>query len=201
MQSFVDSIEEFYSTKFEMELQTVKNLNIFLLSFAFMLIFAGFDTLASVQPIIFDSAKNNASDGYVDGFHGDGYYSLAINYIIFSISNLFALPILSKIGPRPTLILGGLCYALFIAQLFYPNDYLLYGASVIVGLGSALLWVPQGNFLTLNSDEDTITRNSGIFWNMKNFALFIGNIFVFFQFQGLTDIDTNTRLMVCTVQK
>ena len=182
-----------------MELQTVKNLNIFLLSFAFMLIFAGFDTLASVQPVIFDSARNNASDAFVDGFHGDGYYSLAINYIVFSIANLFALPILSKIGPRPTLIFGGICYASFIAQLFYPNDYLLYGASVIVGLGSALLWVPQGNFLTLNSDEDTITRNSGIFWNMKNFALFIGNIFVFFQFQGLTDIDTNTRLTVSNI--
>ena len=175
----------------------MKNWNVFLLSFSFMLIFAGFDTLASVQQIIFDSAKNNASDGYVNGFHGDGYYSLAINYIMFSISNLFALPILSKIGPRPTLILGGLCYALFIAQLFYPNDFLLYGASVIIGFGSALLWVSQGNFLALNSDEDTMTRNSGIFWNMLNFGNFIGNFFIFFQFQGLTDIDSKTRLTVC----
>ena len=180
-----------------MEQQTIKNLNVFLLGLAFMLVFTAFQTMGNVQTVILDSAKNKSSDGYVEGFNGDGYYSLAVIYAVFTCANWFAPPVVSKLGPRITLFLGGVCYSLFIAQLIYPNDYMLYGASALVGFGAAMIWVAQGNFLTLNSDEDTITRNSGIFWNLKNFALFIGNIFVFFQFQGLTDIDSKTRLMVC----
>ena len=38
---------------------------------------------------------------------------------------------------------GGVCYAGFIAQLIYPNDILLYGCSVLVGIGAALIWVAQ----------------------------------------------------------
>ena len=38
---------------------------------------------------------------------------------------------------------GGVCYAGFIAQLIYPNDVLLYGCSVLVGIGAALIWVAQ----------------------------------------------------------
>ena len=28
----------------------------------------------------------------------------------------------------------------------------------------AVLWTGQGNFLTINSDSESISRNSGIFW-------------------------------------
>ena len=179
-----------------MEVQTVKNWNVFVLSLGFMLVFTGFDTLGFVQNVILDSAKNNTSDGYVDGFNGDGYYSLAIIYAVFSISSWFAAPIVSKIGPRFTLILGGSCYVLFTAQIIYPNDILLYGFSAIVGFGAAMIWVAKGNFLTLNSDENTMTRNSGIFWVMIMTSSLIGNTYIYFQFQGLVDIDKKTRTMV-----
>ena len=55
-----------------MDVQAVKNWNIFVLSLAFMLVFTGFGTLGYIQNVILDSAKNKASDGYVDGFNGDG---------------------------------------------------------------------------------------------------------------------------------
>ena len=139
--------------------------------------------------------KNPIEAGYVDGFNGDGYYSLAIIYAVFSIASWFAAPIVSKIGPRFTLILGGSCYVLFTAQIIYPNDILLYGFSAIVGFGAAMIWVAKGNFLTLNSDENTMTRNSGIFWVMIMTSSLIGNTYIYFQFQGLVDIDKKTRTM------
>ena len=40
----------------------------------------------------------------------------------------------------------------------------LYSGSVLIGVGAAVIWTAQGNFLTLNSSSDTIGRNSGIFW-------------------------------------
>ena len=44
-----------------MEQQTVKNLNVFLLGLAFMLVFAAFQTMGNVQTVILDSAKNKTS--------------------------------------------------------------------------------------------------------------------------------------------
>ena len=44
-----------------MEQQTVKNLNVFLLGLAFMLVFAAFQTMGNVQTVILDSAKNTTS--------------------------------------------------------------------------------------------------------------------------------------------
>ncbi len=40
-------------------------------------------------------------------------------------------------------IIGGITYALFIAQLIYPNNILLYGASAIIGVGAAIIWTAQ----------------------------------------------------------
>ena len=45
----------------KMEQQTVKNLNVFLLGLAFMLVFAAFQTMGNVQTVILDSAKNTTS--------------------------------------------------------------------------------------------------------------------------------------------
>ena len=75
----------------------------------------------------------------------------------------------------------------------YPNTFMLYAASVLVGMGAAILWTAQGNFLTMNSDEDTIGKNSGIFWAMYQCSSVIGNTFVFFQFRNHKDIDATTR--------
>lgn len=182
-----------------MEEGLTKNVNVGLLGLAFMLVFAGFQTMGNVQPIILDSARNQTSDGYVPGFSGDGFTSAAIIYAVFTFANWIAPPIVSKIGPRFTLIGGGICYAAFIAQLIYPNDILLYGCSALIGLGAALIWVAQGNFLTINSGESTMERNSGIFWAMLQCSLLIGNTYVYFVFRGENDIGKSLRTTVAVV--
>ena len=91
-----------------MEEGLTKNVNVGLLGLAFMLVFAGFQTMGNVQPIILDSARNQTSDGYVPGFSGDGFTSAAIIYAVFTFANWIAPPIVSKIGPRFTLIGNGI---------------------------------------------------------------------------------------------
>ena len=44
-----------------------------------------------------------------------------------------------------------------------------------------------------------MSRNSGIFWAMLMSSNLIGNTFVYFEFKGLTDIDTKTRVTVSVV--
>ena len=60
-------------------------------------------------------------------------------------------------------------------------------------LETTILFASAG---TLNSDENTMTRNSGIFWVMIMTSSLIGNTYIYFQFQGLVDIDKKTRTMV-----
>jgi Ion channel regulatory protein UNC-93 len=44
-----------------------------------------------------------------------------------------------------------------------------YTASALVGIGAALLWTAQGAYLAVNSDESTVSRNTGIFWALIQF--------------------------------
>ena len=102
-------------------------------------------------------------------------------------------------GPRLTLVFGSIFYILYVAQISYPNNMLLYVSSGLLGFGGALLWVAQGNFLTLNSNSETMERNSGYFFAIFQSSQVWGNIFVFFQLQNVDDIDYETRLTVSSI--
>lgn len=99
-------------------------------------------------------------------FKGDGFYSLAIIYAVLAIMNWAAPSIISFIGPRLAMVIGAVTYMLFIMSFLIPLTWLLYVASVIIGMGAAIIWTGQGNYLTLNSSDATISRDSGIFWAM-----------------------------------
>ena len=96
--------------------RTTRNINVFLLGLAFMLMFTAFQTMGNVQTTILNSARNNQSDGYVEGFDGTGQTSLAIIYVFFAASNWIAPSVVAVLGPRITMGVGGLAYASFIAQ-------------------------------------------------------------------------------------
>ena len=155
--------------------------------------------MGNIQATILNSAQNATSTGYVDGFTGDGFTALALVYAVFSVFNWFSPSVVSIMGPRITLLVGGVIFSLYIAQIIYPNNYLLYGGALLLGVGAAIIWTAQGNFLTLNSDPNTMSRNSGVFWAMLQMSLLIGNTFVFFTFQGKEDIDKTTRTTVVLV--
>lgn len=50
---------------------------------------------------------------------------------------------------------------------FKLNTWILFAASTVIGIGAALLWTGQGNYLTVNSTSELMTRNSGIFWSLR----------------------------------
>ncbi|TRY62646.1 hypothetical protein TCAL_11960 [Tigriopus californicus] len=188
-----------------MKENTTKNVNVFLLGLAFLLLFTAFQTMGNIQSVILEGAKLNETDtgepndAFVDGFTGDGFTSLAILYAVSAVCNWFAPSIMVVMGMKFTLFAGALMYTFFIATFFYLNNYLLYFGSAIIGLGAALIWTAQGAFLTVNSDSVTMSRNSGIFWAMLQCSLLIGNTFAFFQFKGKDIIDVDTRLVTVGV--
>ncbi|XP_067043795.1 UNC93-like protein MFSD11 isoform X2 [Acropora muricata] len=98
------------------------------------------------------------------------------------------------------MIVGGICYALFIASLIEPYAWSVYLGSVIIGYGASVIWTGQGNFLTINSTPETISRNSGIFWALLQSSLLFGNMYVYYQFKTETNqIQNTTRRTVYTV--
>lgn len=165
--------------------------NVLVLGFSFMLVFTAFQTCGMIQNIVISSMK----DQYAN-YNGNGYISLAIVYTAFALSNWLAPSIICSIGPKISMLIGGATYSLFIANFFFHETWCLYVASCLIGFGASLFWAGQGNFLTINSDSDTMSRNSGVFWALLQCSLLFGNVFVYFKFQGKSEIDEHTRFIV-----
>uniref|UniRef100_V5H393 UNC93-like protein MFSD11 n=1 Tax=Ixodes ricinus TaxID=34613 RepID=V5H393_IXORI len=166
--------------------------NVILLGFGFMFVFTAFQTGGLIQKIILDSIQ--AED---PTYTGDGYVSLAVIYAVFAISNWISPSIITFLGPKYTMFSRGRYLQYIYSPVFKcPVTWGLYAASVAIGFGAALIWTGQGNFLTINSNSTTMSRNSGIFWAMLQCSLIWGNIFVYVQFQGLEHIDKATRTTV-----
>ena len=61
----------------------------------------------------------------------------------------------------------------------------------------------------MNSEPETMGRNSGIFWGMLEMSLLVGNTFAYFQFKDTDDIGTlrsllshqTRRMFVCTLHQ
>ncbi|XP_048575667.1 UNC93-like protein MFSD11 isoform X2 [Nematostella vectensis] len=168
--------------------------NVIVMGFSFMFVFTAFQTTSIIEPSVLQAARN-VTNGT---FTGDGYVSLGIVYSVFTFSNWVAPSVVGFFGPRASMIAGGICYLLFILALIEPKTWTLYLGSVIIGFGASIIWTGQGNFLTINSDKETMPRNSGIFWALLQCSLLFGNLFVYFEFKGST-IDDATRRTVFIV--
>ncbi|XP_014481353.1 PREDICTED: UNC93-like protein MFSD11 [Dinoponera quadriceps] len=168
-------------------------LNVMILSWGFMLVFAAFQTMGNIEKTVLSSIKTDD-----ENFTGEAYTSLAIIYAVFSICNWLAPSYISVTGPRVAILTGACCYVLFIASFFWPNAGLLYSMSGVVGIGAAFIWTGHGQYLTENSDVDTMSRNAGLFWAIFQSSQFAGNLLVFFVFD--TDkIDATQRRTVFSV--
>ncbi|XP_073350500.1 UNC93-like protein MFSD11 [Pagrus major] len=170
-------------------------LNIVILGFGFMFMFTAFQTCGNIEQTVIKSFNSTE-------FHGSGYTSMAIIYGVFSASNLIAPSVVTVVGPQLSMFFSGLLYSGYIAMFIYPYTWSFYTASVFVGIGAAILWTAQGNVLAINSTDNTIGRNSGIFWALLQFSLFFGNLYIYCAWHGhdhITDKDRQTVFISLTV--
>ncbi|EDW42441.1 UNC93-like protein MFSD11 [Drosophila sechellia] len=171
-----------------------KFLMILILGFGFMFVFTAFQTMCNIEKTILDSISQED-----DTFKGEGYTSLAIIYLFFSLSNWLAPSFISFTGPRVAMVVGALTYTAFMITFMFPSTVLLYVGSAVLGLGASITWTGQGTYLARCSESSTISRNSGVFWALLQCSMFIGNLFVYYQFQDKTRIDKETRNLVIGV--
>jgi len=172
-----------------------KMFNIFLLGLCFCFVFTGFNTMSQTQALVYDSFTNQTNGD----FQVKGLVTNGIVYGVFAFASWGAPSVVVAVGPRLSMILAALTYLFNITQYLYLNKYSVYPASVIIGLGAPVIWTAQGTFLSQNSDEKTITRNSGIFWAMNMSSAFIGNMFAYFLFRNEESIEKDTRITLGAV--
>ncbi|NXG16453.1 MFS11 protein, partial [Grallaria varia] len=163
--------------------------NIIILGISFMFIFTAFQTCGNIAQTVITNLNNT-------DFHGSGYTSMSIIYGVFSASNLLSPSVVAIVGPQFSMVVSGIFYSLYIAVFIQPATWAFYTASVFIGIAAAVLWTAQGNCLTVNSDENTIGRNSGVFWALLQFSLFFGNLYIYFAWQGKTHISESDRRTV-----
>ncbi|XP_054833806.1 UNC93-like protein MFSD11 [Eublepharis macularius] len=169
--------------------ESKKQLNVILLGVAFMFMFTAFQTCGNVAQTVITNLNDT-------NFHGSGYTSMAIIYGVFSASNLISPSVVAIAGPQLSMFFSGIFYSIYIAIFIEPSTWSFYTASVFLGVAAAILWTAQGNCLTINSNENTIGRNSGIFWALLQSSLFFGNLYIYFAWQGKTHIAANDRRTV-----
>ena len=117
-----------------------------------------------------------------------GFTSLCVLYVSVCPSLLLAPGICASIGDKWTLVLGALCYSIWIASLTRPDiPSLVIAASVIIGFGAAILWVAQGTYLTKQGDETNRGRLAGTFWGIFQISGIVGNFGSYFIVNGASE--------------
>ncbi|KAJ0001231.1 hypothetical protein NQD34_006251 [Periophthalmus magnuspinnatus] len=163
-----------------------RTFNVVILGVGFLFIFTAFTTCGNVEQTVVKSLGN-------ESFSGSGYYSLGIIYGIFSFSNLLAPTVVAVIGAKHSMFLSGLLYSGYIAVFILPFTWSFYLTSVLIGIGAAMLWTAQGQFLVENSEASTINRNTGMFWALLQCSMIFGNLYIYFEWNGATEITDGSR--------
>uniref|UniRef100_A0A3P8SXW9 Major facilitator superfamily domain containing 11 n=1 Tax=Amphiprion percula TaxID=161767 RepID=A0A3P8SXW9_AMPPE len=163
-----------------------RTFNVVILGVGFLFIFTAFTTCGNIEQTVVKTLENAT-------FTGSGYHSLGIIYGVFSFANLIASTVVTVIGAKITMFLSGLLYSGYIAVFIIPATWAFYLTSVLIGIGAALLWTAQGHFLVENSEVSTINRNTGMFWGLLQCSMLFGNLYIYFAWNGHTEISDSSR--------
>ncbi|XP_062914791.1 UNC93-like protein MFSD11 isoform X1 [Mobula hypostoma] len=132
-------------------------------------------------------------------FSGSGYDSLAIIYGVFSASNLIAPSVVAVVGPKLSMVLSGVVYSGYVISFSLPMTWSIFTGSILIGFAAAVLWTAQGTFLVLNSDSNTINKDTGIFWALLQCSMLFGNLYIYLQWRDMMVISDDDRRILFIV--
>nr|XP_018915807.1 PREDICTED: UNC93-like protein MFSD11 [Bemisia tabaci] len=156
---------------------------------------SGYFALTDIQKPLLLSAHDDNPD-----FNVDGYTLAGVLYSSLAISLILVPSVISLIGLRLALFIGTACYIAPPVTILLENSWLLYIAGSLNGIGTALVATATSTYLVLNSTEETLARNTALWWFFFQGGLFPGNLFTYLTFKNLTlKIDEATRHLVLFV--
>ncbi|CAI4226362.1 unnamed protein product [Auanema sp. JU1783] len=145
--------------------------NVLQLGLGFLLFFISFNSQGYIQEaVIAGVADENGIDQHA------GYNGLALYYGVFTAANLFIAPLIEVLGPKWAMTIGAILTTLYEIGFLHINEFYFFFTSALSGFGAALMWPALGTYMTLNSTEKTIDRNSSIVWALSQASQIIGGI-------------------------
>ncbi|XP_054289169.1 UNC93-like protein MFSD11 [Macrosteles quadrilineatus] len=158
------------------------------LSLSFFFLFAADFTMVNMQKTVTSSIASEKAD-----FRIDGYVMIGITYTVFAATLWFGSYVTHALGPKITMAIAAVLYLIYIASYLSECSWVIYIASVSVGLGAGILWPAEGQYMIGNSSSKNTARNVGIFWLIYSSSSMMGNTFVYFTFHDKKHIDQVTR--------
>jgi len=127
-------------------------------------------------------------------------------YGLFALTGMVSGGINNLLGPRLTLFLGTLGYALYVGSLWcyqvQGTSWFLIFAGALLGISAALLWSAQGSIMMSYPLEKDKGKAFSIFWAIFSFGSFIGAIIALainIKSGGLTAVSTSTYIAILVI--
>jgi len=127
--------------------------------------------------------------------------SNGVLYGLFALTGLVSGGINNLLGPRLTLFIGTLGYALYVGALWcyqtQGTSWFLILAGALLGISAALLWSAQGSIMMSYPLEKDKGKAFSVFWAIFQFGSFIGAIIALainIKKGGLTAVATSTYI-------
>lgn len=116
--------------------------------------------------------------GQLDAHTADN--SNTILYVLFAVVSIVAGPIVNALGPRITLSLGALGYALYGASFWSYNQdlnsgFVLFGGAAC-GVGAAFLWASSGQIITSYPTEADKSVHITMFYMLSYLGAVVGGL-------------------------
>ena len=150
-----------------------------------------------------------------DNNFGDlGFYSLSLLYLVFGFACFVSLPIVKALGSRASLVLGALCYTVYVASFILPAFRtqnpestrlalnrkfiitVILVAAMINGFGASILWVAQGQYISMCANDKNKGYFNSVFWSLVMCAGIFGNLMAAFV---IANVEQSTFYCVMTV--
>eukprot|EP00730_Choanoeca_flexa_P013074 TRINITY_DN4940_c0_g1_i2.p1 TRINITY_DN4940_c0_g1~~TRINITY_DN4940_c0_g1_i2.p1 ORF type:complete len:425 (+),score=97.95 TRINITY_DN4940_c0_g1_i2:276-1550(+) len=114
-----------------------------------------------------------------------GNESLAVLYVSVCLFVFSAPHISARLGDKWTMVVGSLCYLVYMGSVIHAVRWIVLLAAVVIGFGAAILWVAVGSYITKASAPDELGKNNGLFWGTFQLSGILGNLFAYFVFNHL----------------
>ncbi|XP_072051668.1 protein unc-93 homolog A-like [Amphiura filiformis] len=148
----------------------------------------------SITIIVCASTATQSTQSTLNMDSGLGLASLSCVYISCALSCFYASIVVRFFGTKWAVVVGEICFSLFIAANLYPTFYTLIPISIVYGSSAGLLYTAQGTYLTSIAisyasksnllKEHIISRFNGIFYMIYFIGISPGSIMMSLMLQN-----------------